>query len=74
MSSAICCLTRSDIAIFRSISFIDLAGHEKYMKTALHGIVGRAPQFCLLAISAVAGARYQSGFRCFSVVSIVNVL
>lgn len=46
--------------ICRSVSFIDLAGHEKYMKTALHGMVGRAPQFCLLVISAVAGTRYYT--------------
>ena len=42
----------------RSISFIDLAGHEKYLKTTLHGLVGRAPQFCILTISAVPCERY----------------
>lgn len=37
----------------KSISFIDLAGHEKYLKTTLHGLVGHRPDFCMLAISYV---------------------
>ncbi len=38
---------------YRVVSLIDLAGHEKYLKTTLHGLVGMKPDFCMLTISAV---------------------
>ena len=37
----------------RVVSLIDLAGHEKYLKTTLHGLVGMKPDYCMLTISAV---------------------
>lgn len=49
----------SDIEIaeqtHRIIIFQDLAGHEKYFKTALHGFLGREPDICLLTISSLRG-------------------
>ena len=49
----------SDIEIaeqtHRIIIFQDLAGHEKYFKTALHGFLGREPDICLLTISSTRG-------------------
>ena len=39
----------------KSVTLIDLAGCSKYLKTALHGIVGHRPQYCLICVSAVAG-------------------
>ncbi|BGP25049.1 GTP-binding protein 1 [Rhodotorula toruloides] len=37
------------------VSFTDLAGHEKYLKTTLAGLTGTAPDFVLLIIGANAG-------------------
>eukprot|EP00118_Oscarella_pearsei_P005708 m.26239 g.26239 ORF g.26239 m.26239 type:complete len:621 (+) comp29204_c0_seq3:170-2032(+) len=37
------------------ITFIDLAGHEKYLKTTVFGMTGHAPDFCMLMIGSNAG-------------------
>ena len=37
------------------VTFIDLAGHEKYLKTTIFGMTGRAPDFCMLMVGANAG-------------------
>ncbi|SAM05851.1 hypothetical protein [Absidia glauca] len=37
------------------ISFVDLAGHEKYLKTTVFGITGNSPDFVLLLIGGNAG-------------------
>lgn len=37
------------------ITFIDLAGHEKYLKTTVFGMTGHAPDFCMLMIGANMG-------------------
>jgi hypothetical protein len=34
------------------ITLIDLAGHEKYFKTTVHGLVSQSPQFCILTVPA----------------------
>lgn len=34
------------------ITFIDLAGHEKYLKTTVFGMTGHLPDFCMLMVSA----------------------
>ncbi|KAI9143664.1 P-loop containing nucleoside triphosphate hydrolase protein [Paraphysoderma sedebokerense] len=39
----------------KMISFIDLAGHEKYLKTTVYGLCGAAPDFALLIIGSNAG-------------------
>jgi GTPase len=39
----------------RIVVFADLAGHEKYFKTTLHGFLGREPDVCMLAINARRG-------------------
>ena len=33
------------------ITFIDLAGHEKYLKTTVFGMTGHMPDFCMLMVS-----------------------
>lgn len=33
------------------LTFIDLAGHEKYLKTTIFGMTGHAPDFCMLMVS-----------------------
>lgn len=37
------------------ITFIDLAGHEKYLKTTVFGMTGHAPDFCMLMVGSNAG-------------------
>uniref|UniRef100_A0A0R3SRM8 Tr-type G domain-containing protein n=1 Tax=Hymenolepis diminuta TaxID=6216 RepID=A0A0R3SRM8_HYMDI len=37
------------------ITFIDLAGHERYLKTTVYGLTGFAPDFVMLMIGANAG-------------------
>src|SRR5687767_11365269 len=33
---------------FKMVSFLDLAGHEKYIKVAVEGMTGHMPDYCLL--------------------------
>lgn len=35
------------------ITFIDLAGHEKYLKTTVFGMTGHLPDFCMLMVTLV---------------------
>eukprot|EP00940_MAST-03C_sp_MAST-3C-sp2_P001016 g1016.t1 len=37
------------------LTFLDLAGHERYLKTTAFGLTGTAPDYALLAIAADAG-------------------
>jgi GTPase len=37
------------------VTFIDLCGHEKYLKTTLFGLVGLLPDYCLIVIGANMG-------------------
>jgi len=37
------------------VTFIDLAGHEKYLRTTLFGLTGHAPDFAMLMIGANMG-------------------
>ncbi|KAF2068881.1 hypothetical protein CYY_009797 [Polysphondylium violaceum] len=37
------------------INFVDLAGHEKYLKTTLYGMTGCYPDYCMLMIGANNG-------------------
>ena len=37
------------------VTFIDLAGHEKYLKTTVFGLTGCAPEFAMLMIGANNG-------------------
>uniref|UniRef100_A0A0X3NIZ9 Tr-type G domain-containing protein n=1 Tax=Schistocephalus solidus TaxID=70667 RepID=A0A0X3NIZ9_SCHSO len=37
------------------ITFIDLAGHERYLKTTVVGLTGHAPDFVMLMVGANAG-------------------
>lgn len=39
----------------RLVGFIDLAGHEKYLKTTMFGLTGCAPDYSLLMVGANAG-------------------
>ncbi|EPS42400.1 hypothetical protein H072_3555 [Dactylellina haptotyla CBS 200.50] len=37
------------------ISFTDLAGHEKYLRTTVFGLLGTSPDYCLLMVAANNG-------------------
>lgn len=43
------------------ITFIDLAGHEKYLKTTVFGMTGHLPDFCMLMVSCEASFRRGPG-------------
>ena len=47
------------------VTFIDLAGHEKYLKTTIFGMTGHAPDFCMLMVGSNAGViGMTKGLRC----------
>lgn len=37
------------------ITFIDLAGHHKYLRTTIFGLTGHSPDFAMLVIAGNAG-------------------
>lgn len=37
------------------VNFIDLAGHEKYLKTTVFGMTGHLPDFCMLIVGSNQG-------------------
>jgi len=37
------------------VSFIDLCGHHKYLKTTVFGLTGYSPDFAMLVVSATTG-------------------
>lgn len=51
------CRTPEEIceASSKLITFIDLAGHQKYLRTTVFGLMGHLPHFALLLVSAVSG-------------------
>jgi GTPase len=50
-------LTQSEIceASSKLVTFIDLAGHEKYLKTTVFGLTGHAPDFAMLMVGGNMG-------------------
>jgi len=51
------CGTADEIAenATKLITFIDLAGHQKYLRTTISGLTGYAPHYAMLVVSASAG-------------------
>lgn len=51
------CRTAEEICETSSklITFIDLAGHHKYLRTTVFGLTGHSPHFAMLVVSAVCG-------------------
>ena len=37
------------------IQFVDLCGHEKYLKTTIFGLVGLCPDYAFVVVNANAG-------------------
>lgn len=50
-------LTQTEIceASSKIVNFIDLAGHEKYLKTTVFGLTGHAPDFAMLMVGGNMG-------------------
>jgi len=51
------------------VTFVDLAGHEKYSKTTVGGICGITPDYAMVVISAIDGVNHmtkQHLFLCLS--------
>lgn len=46
------------------ITFIDLAGHEKYLKTTVFGMTGHLPDFCMLMVGNKKDVLYQQEWGC----------
>tara|TARA_R100001163_G_C5067658_1_gene206964 strand:+ start:5120 stop:6424 length:1305 start_codon:yes stop_codon:yes gene_type:complete len=44
-----------DVSDTNLISFIDLAGHEKYLRTTLHGITGHSIDYAMIVVGANMG-------------------
>ena len=40
---------------FKVIDFVDLGGHERYLKTTLRGVMSREPDYVMLVVGANAG-------------------
>lgn len=47
--------THSFCIFVQVVTFIDLAGHERYLKTTIFGMTGHSPDYCMLMIGANAG-------------------
>lgn len=43
----------------KMITFIDLAGHHKYLKTTIFGLTSYCPDFAMLVVSANTGIGEQ---------------
>ncbi len=41
------------VLLLQVITFIDLAGHEKYLKTTVFGMTGHAPDFSMLMVCTI---------------------
>ena len=39
------------------VTFFDLAGHEKYLKTTVAGMIGPSPDYCMLMLGANMGVQ-----------------
>jgi len=44
----------------RLITFIDLCGHEKYLKTTIFGLIGLCPDYAMIIVNANAGFQRMS--------------
>lgn len=42
-------------AASKLVTFIDLAGHQKYLKTTIFGLTGYKPHFAMLVVAANMG-------------------
>lgn len=52
------------------ITFIDLAGHEKYLKTTVFGMTGHLPDFCMLMVGSKKDIWYLQKECCWQLYSL----
>ena len=54
------CMTAIEIVEMSSklITFMDLAGHSKYMKTTIYGLTSHSPNYACLVVSKINGLIY----------------
>lgn len=45
---------------FKVITFYDLAGHEKYLKTTIYGLTSIYPDYCLIMVGANVGISHMT--------------
>lgn len=45
----------ADVDQAKVISFTDLAGHERYLRTTVFGLLSSEPNYCLLMVAANNG-------------------
>jgi GTPase len=52
-------LTQKEIlqASTKLLDFVDLCGHERYLKTTIRGLTGNAPDYCMLMLGANMGVQ-----------------
>ena len=55
------------------ITFIDLAGHERYLKTTVFGMTGHVPDFCMMMVGANAGMIGMTKGLCMLFVCVCDV-
>ena len=48
------------------ISFTDLAGHERYLRTTVFGLLSSSPNYCLLMVAANNGLIGMSKYATFT--------
>ena len=48
------------------ISFTDLAGHERYLRTTVFGLLSSSPNYCLLMVAANNGLIGMSKYAPFT--------
>jgi hypothetical protein len=44
----------------RTVTLIDLCGHEKYLKTTLFGLTGLMPDYCMLVVGSNMGVQMMT--------------
>lgn len=42
------------------VTFLDLAGHEKYLRTTIHGLTSLFPDYCLIMVGANMGVNHMT--------------
>ena len=56
------------------ITFIDLAGHQKYLKTTVFGLTAHCPDLAMLVVGANSGVGEYLALKCWSWFQLCNRL
>lgn len=55
------------------IGFTDLAGHERYLRTTVFGLLSSEPNYCLLMVAANNGLVGMSKYEVFTLTMICHL-